>query len=49
MDNEQRFHQHGQIGKVLDKFLDARLELHRPQFRGANSQSDFDLEGEAAK
>jgi hypothetical protein len=29
-DNEQRFHQHGQIGKVLDKFLDARLELHRP-------------------
>jgi hypothetical protein len=26
-----------------------RLELHRPQFRGANSQSDFDLEGEAAK
>jgi transposase len=29
-DNEQRFHQHGQIGKALDKLLDARLELHRP-------------------
>ena len=26
-DNEQRFHQFGQIGKVLDKLLDARLEL----------------------
>src|SRR5215467_14236020 len=29
-DNEQRFHQHGQIGKPLDKLLDTRLELHRP-------------------
>src|SRR5712671_4717813 len=29
-DNEQWFHQLGQIGKVLDKLLDARLELHRP-------------------
>ncbi len=29
-DNEQRFHQHGQIGEVLDKLPDTRLELDRP-------------------
>jgi hypothetical protein len=29
-DNEQRFHQHGQIGKVLDKLPDTRLVLDRP-------------------
>src|SRR5262249_28076919 len=29
-DNEQRLHQHGQIGKPLDKLPDTRLELHRP-------------------
>src|SRR5215831_20210138 len=29
-DNEQRFHQHGQIGKAFDKLPDTRLELHRP-------------------
>jgi len=28
--NEQRFHQHGQIGKALDKLPDTRLELDRP-------------------
>src|SRR6516165_6792035 len=28
-DNEQRFHQYGQIGKVFDKLPDPRLELHR--------------------
>jgi hypothetical protein len=28
-DNKQRFDQNGQIGQVLDKLLDARLELHR--------------------
>jgi hypothetical protein len=31
-DDEQRFHQHSQIGKVLDKPLDARLELDRPHY-----------------
>ena len=29
-DNEQRFHQHSQIGKVLDKLPNTRLELRRP-------------------
>jgi hypothetical protein len=29
-DNEQRFHQHGQIGEVLDRLPDTRLELNRP-------------------
>ena len=29
-DNEQRFHQRGQIGKPLDKLSDTRLELNRP-------------------
>jgi hypothetical protein len=29
-DNEQRFHQRGQIGEVLDKLPDTRLELDRP-------------------
>ena len=27
-DDEQRFHQYRQVGKVLDKLLDPRLELH---------------------
>ena len=31
-DKEQRFHQHGQIGKVFDKLPDARLELGRPHY-----------------
>ena len=29
-DNEQWFHQHGQIGKALDKLPNTRLELDRP-------------------
>src|SRR5262249_10524772 len=29
-DNEQRFHQHSQIGKALDKLSRTRLELDRP-------------------
>jgi hypothetical protein len=29
-DKEQRFHQHGQIGKVLDKLPNAHLVLDRP-------------------
>src|SRR6516165_5207415 len=29
-DNEQRLHQHGQIGKALDKLPDTRLEFDRP-------------------
>jgi hypothetical protein len=29
-DREQRFDQHGHIGKVLDELLDARLKLDRP-------------------
>jgi hypothetical protein len=29
-DNEQRFHQHSQIEKVLDKLPNTRLELRRP-------------------
>src|SRR5262249_11084001 len=29
-DNEERFHQHGQIGKVLDKLPDTRLVLDCP-------------------
>src|SRR5262245_13112158 len=40
-DNEQRFHQHGQIGKPLDKLPDMRLELHRP--------NHADLETEVAQ
>jgi len=28
--SEQRFDQHGQIGEVPDQFLDAGLELQRP-------------------
>jgi hypothetical protein len=28
-DNEERFHQNDQVGKVLDQLLDARFELHR--------------------
>ena len=30
-DNEQRFDQRCQVGKVLDKLLNAGLELHRSQ------------------
>ena len=29
-DNEQRFHQHGQIGEARDKLPDTRLELDPP-------------------
>ncbi len=29
-DNKHRFDQHRQVREVLDKFLDAGLELHRP-------------------
>ena len=29
-DDKQRFDQYRQVGKVLDEFLDAGLELHRP-------------------
>jgi hypothetical protein len=35
-DNEQRFHQRGQIGEVLDKLPDTRLEIMptlRPKLR----------------
>jgi hypothetical protein len=31
-DNEQRFDQNGQVGQVLDKLLNARLELARRSF-----------------
>jgi hypothetical protein len=30
-DNEQRFDQNGQVGRVLDQLLDAGLELYRSQ------------------
>src|SRR5262249_61429149 len=30
LNNEQRLYQRSQIGKVLDKLLDPRLELHCP-------------------
>ena len=39
-DNEQWFDQLGQVGEVLDQFLDAGLELHLPDHS--------DLEAEVA-
>ena len=39
-DEKERFDQHGQVGEVLDKLLDARLEPHLSDYS--------DLEAEVA-
>ena len=40
-DDKQWLNQHGQIGKVPDKLLDACLELHRPHHLGLTAPGSF--------
>jgi hypothetical protein len=37
-DNEQRFNQRRQVGKVLDKLLDPRFELHLPDYSDVETE-----------